>query len=577
MSNEEELNSHNIIKSLAYYETDDSADQAKSLLDGLDDIMLSNLYYRALWQCNIPAVKLIQSYYDNIPESIRLDSLSNLWSTLPVSGAQYGIMAHADEVRDVIEAMNIAASINFKDKKSGEETAFFLGSPNLRRAFNRAYPRADENEWSLKERVNFTGDLPIIDSQGVLHNPELAIGINNIETCYPESFDHVLCWVSNKIDKDQLPRVEFYPYQNVEIRYNESGNTVHYNICDISDSMWRNIKQGYLKDDNSSGIIPITVKSVSCSLKYETEATIQDCSIIKDMLTLSLQHGFDHKAGHTLSRVSAKDILSFPISNISTENTEKASAFLRDYLPIDIIANSAIPITDPGVYEIGFKSGIKLMAKTALEAMDKDPDLKSKLLKLFPRPAWDAFTFSNKYSGAKYIDCDVLINMWKHLEQDNKGITLDPLGVRDIEKLYDINFVFSGDSKVIKHIPSKVTLLSSETVIGLSLDGNQSKKKISAIEYLIDMGVWPIPGKSAPQSIDAALKSISRTKDERSVLRVSLDYYLKKMGVDRCVKAATTDRQWDALWRIFGSEISHEKHNPSKRVTRKIFKDDLGL
>lgn len=547
-------------------------------IDKLDNDDLVDTFHYELWRGSVSLARKMLPRYQSLPETYRSTRLTDEFFQL----TNDQLLSRSESMEDVIEAIQIASSIWFFNPLKRKVTPFLISTPLLKKVYYQFLPSYAKP---------FDGDLPMVDAQGFLHHPELALGLRSIDRAHPQAYDHVLCWVADELSPDELPGTRFEREQSAHIAYmaGDKGKSDKLQLEDMNPDQWREIKQCSRKtalEDSSVVDERVNLQVLNCHLSVADGTPISaDVHCLKTMAPLHCLYGFEEKKGYTLSRVSVSDILALPQAGYSHINAEKSALFLGGYLPLLIITEDVDqkPLSWLRIDKLGISSDRVSLATNSFKALNAAPKVKEKLLALLPEDAWRSFLSpytTNHNTVRPNVTANTLIDAWNHFGWNNEGIYLHEWSYIDIAILHENNFVFSPDTYVMfDNDHKREDAINARTALDMSSSQFNigEDQRIKTIRRFIDMQLWPVRHKEKPADIYSTLKSAARLSDRRSDYAYSLDYLLEKAGVEACCACAKTDKQWETVSRLFGEDISPFMSKAPAKIRKHTISQGLGL
>lgn len=495
------------------------------------------------------------------------------------------------------------------------------------------YDDPDKELTNPKHIANFQGDLPRIDRNGVIHNPELlnAMKVEKDQSAYPESYSDILCWVpKDMVDGGDLD-VEAYESiqeifasldtkekRGVEIEGKKVFLPENYEkLVETLDSY-----QNWYWFDIS--VFATIAKRGSSKLLRETQRVLnepatdalpskKDALNILSMTSKRQQYGLDFLDGHYLCPIEVHQAMQLQQSAQNPVNLERAKDFILNHSPLLKAALTYARDKNKQIHirpetEIGFKarghefinmlhgqSPIKdwllnsIPPSAILDAYDKWNHVYHDIQKTYfgSRPSQLKATFKNRIDMDDLHGGKAYESITQHLGINNRGMRLF-LTVHDLNYLAEKGIKLDKDTahliddfKAIYPSDRPLTLVTVPTI------GEPISRSIAKV--LFELGMNPVPIKKrkdewiadkAPQNLVEAVSQAARYRAISTRLEakpLSLVIMLEEAGIEACAGAAKTPAQWSMLQDVFGNKITeYVKHAP-KETRRKFLMHDLGL
>jgi hypothetical protein len=159
------------------------------------------------------------------------------------------------------------------------------------------------------------------------------------------------------------------------------------------------------------------------------------------------------------------------------------------------------------------------------------------------------------------------------------------LYAEDIESLHRDGYRFSAETKVrttdttdSDEEPGKAKVVFS--TVGAFSWGQERYEGM--FEKAISMGIWPTDQAPQPETVSAALVSLAKRRPPANWVQnpalASLRGYLRNAGPEQSALAAKSDKQWQVLGEVFGTEVLLPwMPAASLKARGGLFMKDLGL
>lgn len=456
----------------------------------------------------------------------------------------------------------------------------------------------------------FTGELPVL-SQGVITNPELLIALRDKQAAssIPEAYSDILCWVpAAQVDEFPDHLKPFKVQQGLHLvrpKTPEEGTGFHrqeFSFSECTEKLFSQVERRSIINA-STAMQPATWDFNILEMRIEPAAGLSGYPsemVLTYQATEAIKHGFDHKPGHVLCHTSVEFLSGFPVSSVDPERSKAASAFAKDYFPIDLLSLSREGTANFDASCIGKRTGFALGSgkghsniRDLYYAFGDDSPIRDQVRSL-PRPIIDFMIGMNPLAN---LDCRSMLALKQGLGIDNTkfGAQLNSV---DLQKLHDGGYRFADAS--VTRLPQRHTstgktltyerMSSEDTEVYMYLAGEAAKtagtpedevktqELHTAYQNALRMNLWPSemprPEDLRKAIIQAAAKKKPGYLNHDRALRALFDLE----GIENCIKATDSASQVDFLRRHFGhNEVQPFLNLTTRKIRGRLVEDDLGL
>lgn len=592
------------------------------------------------------ALHLVEAFYSGSTDAVNLilDMHSPITIRFQVDRGRRLLNEEPLELnhRPFLYARNSSEVKNLMERSEEIGLGFLTGS-NSEHAIilaNMTNYGPDKDVISEKDTYDFEGDLPRIDRNGLLHNPELlnALLSEKEVSHYPEAYSDILCWVpKDLVDSLDMNMEVFEPvhHMHVDIRAKEgSEKDKSHKKLRLPHSFER-VEEIIGRDASQWDTLNLTVvstiakrggyESVSSSklpmvLSYTPfKPSKIDALTLLAMTTPRQQHGLDFLDGHYLCSLEVNQAMVLNQTRPNEINALKAEAFVRSYSPL---LKSALGYKDErgDGFDINPESeiGFKATGAEVINLIQEDGILKDWLLDNAPpavlkdtyihwlstyhyisyatpdkRPLVIKSTFKNKIVHEDIHGGYIYAALSEHIGMTNKGIGL-PFTLRDIEYLTEKGIKLDEETSLFDGHLNDIPYGKEHSPIMIVTPRINDKNafdimKEEVIDRLLDLGVYPAPlekvkdtwqSDKRPKDLEDTIKQAARFKgfsETKEIKRLSLNKMVERAGPEACAKVAKTPAQWNMLREVFGADIAQFAQTAPAKIKRQFLSDDLGI
>ena len=416
-----------------------------------------------------------------------------------------------------------------------------LDQAGLRDLFDHKTPLFGEGNFKharLSTRSSgFKGTLPIL-TDGVLTHPELflAFAEQKSQSAFGKVYDKIPCWIKD---------VEHEISQQV-IKFKKDQHLFH-------KPMKKELAK--LSDADLQELEHHKTLGVRLGLTFENDATVglqanTVTALIKNMLPLHLQCGFNTPPGYVLAIMDLDYLAQFGANGFTSENMALARDFAEQFFPAPVLFNA---YTHKSLGMSDGEIGVNSYESSLVFACLSDNSMVDGLLEVIPTDVW-----KNLFSSCSYkLGATELLKA-----KELFGFTsLDsPVSVtlRDVLVLHAAGYIFEGGENTQN--------------VRLSADQSEMDANPHIVAKYIQMGGWP-SSLPRPVSMEEAMSlAVKRRKDPIYTL------YLRSVGVEESLKAASTPAQYMLVLELFSSaEVNPHLKLLPKNLRGKHLEDVMGL
>lgn len=442
----------------------------------------------------------------------------------------------------------------------------------------------------------FEGELPSF-ANGKVEHPELLVALHEKQnhSAYPSVYDQVLCWVPES-EIQRFPD-KFVPYERRQaikvndlfkrFRPDESGWIPFHECTEEFLSRFENAWAARSDKTRITGplkLVDLEMKTWRKDGKLDPQADM----LLGHQASNEIRYGFWSKPGMVLCQATVSFLSQFEMVGRQPVNEQAVQAFMSSYAPVDLIA---LHHADPS------KLGTTLFNRDIGYQQKSQP---STINGLFLRiKQGDALGAQIKavlpYSLVRYLaedmgqdgvfDIDTIGTMYKEYGIDNSAMIVRLYLVDEIEKLNEYGYKFSETSWMFptkSDVNSAADFPGAVSISSLAMDTLFQEHYERIYELALRMRLWPTFDANEPQSVGEALVDLAKRNHPTTWIpdeaAACLYGYLRIAGLEECVKAAKTDKQWLVLGDVFGGDALMP-YVPEAPVTAQgaLFGRDLGL
>lgn len=466
------------------------------------------------------------------------------------------LLKHKPERDVVIDYSNL---VNYQILIDGEECWFrseymqeissqqlkrvysILDQAGLRDLFDHKNPLFGESNFKdarlSTSSSGFKGTLPIL-ADGVLTHPELflAFAEQKSQSAFGKVYDKIPCWIKD-VEHEISPKV-------IKLKKNQHlfNKPMKMELAKLSDPDLQELEH-------------YKTLGVRLGLTFENDETVgirasTVTALIKNMLPLHLQCGFNTPPGYVLAIMDLDYLAQFGANGFTSENMALARDFAEQFFPAPVLFNAythkSLGMNDG---EIGVNSYESSMVFSYLS----DDSMADSLLEVIPADLWKNLfsSCSHKLRAKELLKAKELFG-FSNLDS--------PLSVtlRDVQVLHAAGYSFEGGDNA-----QSVTLNADQP----EMDANPH-----IVAKYIQMGGWP-SSLPKPLSLEEAMSlAVKRRKDPIYTM------YLRSVGVEESLKAASTPAQYMLVLDLFSSaEINTHLKLVPKNLRGKHLEDVMGL
>jgi len=418
----------------------------------------------------------------------------------------------------------------------------------------------------------FEGELPSF-ANGKIEHPELLVALHEKQnhSAYPSVYDQVLCWVSES-EIQRFPD-EFVPYERRQaikvndlfkrFRPDESGWVPFYECTEEFLSRLENAWAAKSDRTRMTGplkLVDLEMKTWRKDGKLDPQADM----LLGHQANNEIRHGFWSKPGMVLCQAKVSFLSQFEMVVCQPVNEEAVQAFMSSYAPVDLIALHHADPSKLGTTlfnrDIGYQQKSQPNAINGLFLRIKQADaLSARIKAVLPHSL--VRHLAEDMGQAGVFDIDTIGTMYKEYGIDNSNMSVQLYLVDEIEKLNEYGYKFSETTWMFptkSDVNSAADFPGAVSISSLAMDTLLQENYERIYELAIRMRLWPTFDANEPQSVDEALVDLAKRNQPATWIpeeAVACLYgYLRIAGLEECVKAAKTDKQWLVLGDVFGGD-----------------------
>jgi hypothetical protein len=442
----------------------------------------------------------------------------------------------------------------------------------------------------------FEGELPTF-ANGAITNPDLLLALHEKKdrSAYPALYDKILCWVPEhtvaKFPHDLVPYESRHQVlvESLSHRRPDQTRWIPLSACDTD--LFNSLENEWAaKNDPDRKYKALSFRDLELKTASTTNSgdDPEANMLLGHMVDESVRHGFWERPGMVLCQSTVGFLSQFEMGACQPGNQHLTQAFINSYAPVDLFALSNADADKLNWMlfrvSVGFKRGTEsdqYAVNDLLTRLEAAQPLRSQIKGAISK---ELVTFLSEYLGDGKLNARSLGTLYREFGIDNSGMSLR-LYPEDIETLHRAGYRFSAETKVSTTVAIDTDKQPGKAQVVLSFVGAFSwdqERYEGMFEKAISMGIWPTDETPQPETVSAALVSLAKRRPPAKWVQnqalASLRGYLRNAGPEECALAAKSDKQWQVLGEVFGTDVLLPwMPAASLKAIGGLFMKDLGL